>query len=190
MANEMKLTAVQQSLVEQHMNLVDVILHTKIRTNENVRGLEYDELYQCGCLALCRAALTFDSDRDVKFETYAGVVIYRALLTQCRKAVQHHGHLLSYDAELGEENTHAIGLRDPHEMDADLQVTELKRLLSAEKQRRHGAVLHGIEAIELQLKGYSGTEIARMYGVKGNNVSSWVAKARAVLRAAYPEYLS
>jgi hypothetical protein len=47
-------------------------------------------------------------------------------------------------------------------------------------------VLKGIEAIELQLKGYSGAEIARMYSVKNNNVTSWISKARAALRKEYP----
>ncbi len=39
------------------------------------RGIEYDELYSAGCLGLLKAVKAFDSDRGVKFSTYAVPVI-------------------------------------------------------------------------------------------------------------------
>ncbi len=39
------------------------------------RGIEYDDLYQAGCLGLIKAAKAFDYDRQVKFSTYAVPVI-------------------------------------------------------------------------------------------------------------------
>ncbi len=39
------------------------------------RGIEYDDLYQAGCLGLIKAARAFDSERQVKFSTYAVPVI-------------------------------------------------------------------------------------------------------------------
>ena len=45
----------QQETVEQHLDLVSIILRKYINTNEQIRGLEHDDLYQCGCLALCKA---------------------------------------------------------------------------------------------------------------------------------------
>ena len=74
----------QQEMVEQHLDLVSIIIHKYIRTNEQVRGLEYEDLYQYGCLALCKAAYHFDG--RVKFATFAGTVIRNALLDECRKA--------------------------------------------------------------------------------------------------------
>ena len=32
---------------------------------------EYDELFQCGCIGLIKAAKNFDSSRNIKFSTYA-----------------------------------------------------------------------------------------------------------------------
>jgi len=101
---------------------------------ETIRGMKFEELYQCGCLALCRAAATYD-------------------------------HSKAFDA-----------------VDDTVLAGELTKLLDEAKMAYKGAVLKGIEAIELQLKGYSGAEIARMYGVKNNNVTSWISKARAALR--------
>ena len=79
-----KLSREQQVMVEQHLNLVSIIIRKHITTNEQVRGLEYEDLYQYGCLALCKAAYHFEG--RVKFETFAGTVIRNALLDECRKA--------------------------------------------------------------------------------------------------------
>jgi len=62
---------------------------------------------------------------------------------------------------------------------------ELMKIVQTAKKTHKGAVLKGIEAIELRIKGYSGAEIARMYGVKNNNVTSWISKARTVLMKEY-----
>ena len=39
------------------------------------RGIEYDDLYSAGCIGLLKAADAFDSERGVKFSTYAVPVI-------------------------------------------------------------------------------------------------------------------
>ena len=40
------LSAEQQELVEQHLDLVSIIIRKYIRTNEQVRGLEYEDLFE------------------------------------------------------------------------------------------------------------------------------------------------
>lgn len=39
------------------------------------RGIEYDDLYSAGCVGLVKAAYAFDTERGVKFSTYAVPVI-------------------------------------------------------------------------------------------------------------------
>ena len=39
------------------------------------RGIEYDDLFQAGCMGLCKAADAFDEGRGVRFSTYAVPVI-------------------------------------------------------------------------------------------------------------------
>ena len=39
------------------------------------RGVEYDDLFQAGCVGLVKAAENFDDARGVKFSTYAVPVI-------------------------------------------------------------------------------------------------------------------
>ena len=95
------LTPKQQKLVEGNLDLADILLRTKIRPNETIRGMEFEELYQCGCLALCRAAATYD--HSTQFRTYASRVLYNAMIDQCRTAQKHYGSMLSYDAAVGDE---------------------------------------------------------------------------------------
>ena len=183
------LNAEQQKLVEQHLDLVSIIIRKYIRTNERVRGLEYEDLYQYGCLALCKAAFYYSG--RVKFETFAGTVIRNALLDECRKANAVYTKHLSYDASINPDDdgdTFAGMLGDTYDMTDRLFSEELMSIVQTAKKTHKGAVLKGIEAIELRIKGYTGAEIAQLYGVKNNNVSSWISKAAAVLKREHPEY--
>lgn len=45
------------------------------------RGVEYDEIFQCGCLGLAKAAKNFDTKKGVKFSTYAIPVILGEIKT-------------------------------------------------------------------------------------------------------------
>ena len=187
MAEKYILSPDQQKLVEENLDLPDILLRAKIHPNETIRGMEFDELYQCGCLALCRAAATYD--HSTQFRTYASRVVYNVMIDQCRMAQKHYGNTLSYDAVVGDgEDSHSIFLQASDAVDDTILASELTKLLDEAKRTYKGAVLKGIEAIELQLKGYSGAEIARMYGVKNNNVTSWISKARAALWKEYPGY--
>lgn len=179
------LNAEQQELVEQHLDLVSIIIRKYISTNEQIRGLEYDDLYQCGCIALCKAAYLYDG--RVKFETFAGTVIRNALLDECRKARTIYSRSLSYDAYVNPDDddgdTFAGMLGDASDMTDRIFCEELMNIVQSTKKTHKGAVLKGLEAIELRIKGYSGAEIARMYGVNNNNVTSWISKARSVLKS-------
>ena len=65
MENEVKKPA-----AEEHLGLVHLCAN-KFRG----RGIEYEELYSAGCIGLLKAVKAFDSDRGVKFSTYAVPVI-------------------------------------------------------------------------------------------------------------------
>lgn len=180
----------QQEMAEQHLELVSIILKKYINTNEQIRGLEYDDLFQCGCLALCKAAYHYDG--RVKFETFAGTVIRNALLDECRKAKTVYSRHLSYDASVhsddDEGDSFAQMISDDTDINEGIFSEELINIVQTAKKTHKGAVLKGIEAIELRIKGYTGAEIARLYGVKNNNVTSWISKACAVLKNEHPEY--
>ena len=55
-------------------------------------------------------------------------------------------------------------------------------LLQSVKRQYSGTIRLGIEAIEWKVKGLSGAEIAKMYGVKPNLVGAWIARAASRLK--------
>ena len=54
--------------------------------------------------------------------------------------------------------------------------------LAACKEKYSGVARKGVEAIELKMKGYETTEIAKLYGTSLNNVNAWISRARSKLR--------
>lgn len=65
-----KAKAEASSLAEENLGLVHMCAN-RFRG----RGIEYEELYSAGCIGLLKAAKAFDTERGVRFSTYAVPVI-------------------------------------------------------------------------------------------------------------------
>ena len=65
-----KAAAGQDTSVEHNLGLVHACAH-----RFKGRGIEYDDLYQAGCMGLVKASAAFDADRGVMFSTCAVPVI-------------------------------------------------------------------------------------------------------------------
>ena len=63
-------TEIKKPTAEENLGLVHLCAN-KFRN----RGIEYEELYSAGCIGLLKAVKAFDTDRGVKFSTYAVPVI-------------------------------------------------------------------------------------------------------------------
>lgn len=63
-------TLAVQKAVEENIGLVRMCARRFMG-----RGVEYDDLFQAGCVGLIKAAENFDGERGVKFSTYAVPVI-------------------------------------------------------------------------------------------------------------------
>ena len=66
----MKATESKRPDAEENLGLVHLCAN-KFRN----RGIEYEELYSAGCVGLLKAVKSFDTERGVKFSTYAVPVI-------------------------------------------------------------------------------------------------------------------
>lgn len=66
----MPITAGRDEIIQQNMGLVHACAH-KFKG----RGIEYDDLFQAGCMGLVKATDAFDQERGVRFSTYAVPVI-------------------------------------------------------------------------------------------------------------------
>ena len=64
----------QKKLVLDNLGLVHLVLQKDLRmypSDYKTSSNEYEDYYQQGCYALCKAAIGFDPDRGFKFSTYA-----------------------------------------------------------------------------------------------------------------------
>ena len=67
-------------------------------------------------------------------------------------------------------------------LDKLLEEQDICMLLQNCKRQYTGTARLGIEAIEWKVKGLSGAEIAKMYGVKPNLVGAWISRAAGRLK--------
>ena len=178
------LTSKQQAMVEDNLGVVKSAIHKNIIVNDNIYGFEYDDLYQEGYIWLCKAAISFDEKREIKFATYAEKVVTNGLRTYCRLMCGKQKHQITLpshnDAEDDSISMEMFSVEDMPE--ALFEEQDVLTLLQRCKQEYSGTARLGIEAIEWKVKGFSGAEIAKMYGVKPNHVGAWISRASMRLR--------
>lgn len=168
------LSAEQRNMVENNLQLVKRTIYKYITVNQTILGLDFDDLFQEGCIWLCKAAATFREDEGVKFETYAEKVVSNGLRTYCRLTYSKQKRILSLSDCEEVEFDEPIVLKS---YDNDLIEQDILRFLQNLKSEYTGVARLGIEAIEWKVKGFTGTEIANMYDVKPNMVGAWISRA-------------
>ena len=140
----------------------------------------HDDLYQEGCIALCRAAVSYREETGA-FPPYARTVIRNYLLDRCREiqSARKNMPLMSLDA------FSEMGVPEPvspfHTEDLISDISSAV-LLSHFRNRYHGTARLGIEAMELQVKGYSCADIAKLYQKKPNYIGACISRAAEKLR--------
>ena len=174
----------QQQLVEKNLTVIHWAIHNFVKINETVFGFEYDDLYGEGCVLLCKAAATYDSEKG-RFSAYAQTVVKNGLLSYCRiMCNRQNRQRLLLDPKVFEDNeeTYAalLAIEDP--LDELTSEIDALALLASVKKNYHGIVRLGIEALEWKIKGLSGRDIADLYGVQPNTVGAWISSAAVKLR--------
>lgn len=94
------------------------------------RGIEYDDLYSAGCIGLLKAADAFDSERGVKFSTYAVPVILGEI-----KRLFRDGGTVKVSRSLKELSLKAVKKRDElsKELGREPTVSELGKSLNTDE---------------------------------------------------------
>lgn len=175
----------RRCLVERELPLVSWTIKRYISCNENVVGLSYEDLYQEGCIALCRAAVLYRTDSGA-FSTFAVTVMRNHLLDYCRKIASDQRNLpvISLDS-LGEDgNERGIeGYKDIAMEEDTVTRMGVTQFLRSRRNRYSGAARLGVEALELKvLEGCGVTEIAKLYNSKPNEVGAWISRAAKKIR--------
>lgn len=174
----------QRRLVENSLNIVHQAIHKNIVVNETIYGFSYENLYQEGCIWLCKAAQTFQEDKGVKFATFASKVVVNGLRTYCRLMCSKQKRQRTVPVHRDEKNKQFALEQIPDDDCFEQLISEIDtlQLLHKVKQQYSGTAKLGIEAIEWKVKGFSGKEIADIYGVKPNLVGAWISRASSKLR--------
>lgn len=94
------------------------------------RGIEYDDLYSAGCIGLLKAAEAFDSERGVKFSTYAVPVILGEI-----KRLFRDGGTVKVSRSLKELSMKAVRARDEmsKELGREPTLSELGKKLATDE---------------------------------------------------------
>lgn len=179
------LTPEQQILVQDNLSVIGKTINLFIYPDEDVEGLGQDDLYQEGAMALCKAAVTYDGV-SAQFSTYATTVVRNHLYNCCKKANTRQRKLpsVSLDIDHTDEDQPPQFLEPsvPDGIDGLLERMDTAELLADCKRRYSGVARLGVEAMELQIRGLSGADIARLYGAKPNQVGAWISRAAQKIR--------
>ena len=174
-----ELTVPQQKLVETHLDVVHKTIYREITVNENIVGFEYDDLFQEGCLWLCKAAVSYDVEKGIPFGSFARRVVSNGLKTYCRLMCGKQRRLVTIPIHSDPEHPGLAMDQFPgtENWEDIFSMIDVLLLLETLKQQYRGTTRLGIEAISWKVKGYTGSQIARMYGVTPNFVGAWISRA-------------
>lgn len=62
-----RLTQEQRELVEENLTVIDSVIKSCVHVNNNICGMEYDDLYQIGAIGLCKAQAAINSPSKLLF---------------------------------------------------------------------------------------------------------------------------
>lgn len=168
----MKVNPEIQQKVKDNMGLVGKVIKDKVHSLNSSGFYSYEDLYQIGCVGLCKAAAT---DKGGCFSTYAYRLIWNeicdALISETRKIqceeLPEDYHLFS------PENTAF----------ENVELKELYTTLKKLKAYAWPSEAKGIDVLIWMSQGYSSSEIGAYMHVAPNLVTSWASKARKFLKS-------
>lgn len=168
----MTLTREQQKKVEENMGLVGKVIRDKVHGTNQLGIYTYDDIFQIGCIGLCKAAAT---DKGGCFSTYA----YRLIWNQICDALIYATRRQETEFLIEVESLYTTTDSKEHfsTLKYDLDVA----LLSARKEASP-SIRRGIDALQLMNQGYSSEEISVKLGAAPNIIRALASKAKKYLR--------
>ena len=104
---------------------------------------EYDDLYQEGCILLCKAAERYNPEKGVLFSTFAQKVVINGLRTYCRLMCNKQKRMVSFD--MISEPIYMDCFFTSDETDTLISEIDVMELLVSLKSQYTGVVFQGIE---------------------------------------------
>ena len=171
----LSLTTEQRVKVEENMGLVGKVIGDCVHTLDKGCIYTYDDLFQIGCIGLCKAAQTDQPGHKGAFSTYAYCLIRNEIYTQLEYATRRGREQATDPAEL------PCGVLDDSLEERDA-CRELMGLLDRAEATATNTTAKGIRAIRMRIDGYSSKEIGQRLGAPANHVTAWISKAKNHIR--------
>ena len=167
----MKLSEEMQRKVEENLGLVHKVINDKVHGPYQLGIYSRDDLFQIGCIGLCKAAAT---DKGGNFSTYAYRLIWNQICDALIYSTRRQANEVTYDVSPytaeADDNDLTLGIA----MDQALEKAKLEAPPSTVK---------GIEAIRLMADGFTCREIGEQMGATDKVVAAWISKARKFLKS-------
>ena len=170
------LTPQEQARVEENMGLVGMVLRDYVHTPPSGSVYTEEDLYQIGCIGLCKAVYSDKAGHSAAFSTYACRLIRNEIYDALEYSTRH-----SREQATAPEDLPHVRLDD--ELEQHMLCGELFDQLDRAEATATGTVAKGIQAIRLLAQGYTNREIGERFQAPANHVTAWVAKARKYLAA-------
>lgn len=166
------MTNEQRKIVEDNMGLVGKVIKDKVHGIGQSGVYSYDDLFQIGCIGLCKAAMT---DKGGCFSTYAYRLIWNEICDELIRSTRLTQRQLSVNAPEVMEIS-AMTDYDPFEN------CHLRHTLEQAKSKAQGTTAKGIRCLELTLVGYNSQEIGAVVDAEAATVRVWITRAKKYLR--------
>lgn len=158
------------------MGLVGMVLRDYVHTPPPGSVYTEEDLYQIGCIGLCKAVQTDKAGHSAAFSTYASRLIRNEIYDALEYSTRH-----SREQATDPDDLPHIRLED--EFEQHMLCGALFDQLDRAEATATGTVAKGIQAIRLLAQGYTNREIGEQFHAPANHVTAWVAKARKYLAA-------
>lgn len=175
----MTLTERQQRVVEENMGLVGRVIKDKVHGLGQEGAFTYDDLFQIGCIGLCKAAAT---DKGGCFSTYAYRLIWNEICDALVKTTR-----INQNETVMEANEIVRGVQE--HMPDPLEACELKQILDSARRSADGVTAKGVQCLMLSAQGYTSSDLANIFSANASAVRMWMTKARRYLKD-FPELAS
>lgn len=175
----MTLTERQQRIVEENMGLVGRVIKDKVHGLGQEGAFTYDDLFQIGCIGLCKAAAT---DKGGCFSTYAYRLIWNEICDTLVKTTR-----INQNETIMEANEIMRGVQE--NIPDPLEASELKQILESARNSADGVTAKGIQCLMLSARGYTSSDLAHIFNANASAVRMWMTKGRRYLKD-FPELAS
>lgn len=154
------------------------LIRAKSKLIEGGSGPEKEDLYQEGFLGLYSAAMTFIEEGEASFPTYAGLCIYRRMVSAARRHSSTGNRPLNESLSLDSEDAPTAAFEESPEALVEMRdyiesiMRSLERALSPLEKK----------VLNLYLSGYRRSEISKKLGISLKTFDNALQRVRSKLK--------